>query len=264
MRMRRLAAVCGVTVLAVALTACGSKSTDTTKNAGHENANATLTKANFASTLTKAMSTEKSVHLSGTITAAGATFTINADTRLNGGSPSMKMEMGAGQQGTMQMILVGKAIYIKAPQLSQLSKDSSKPWMKIDLSNTSSPLGKSFSQLLDQADPSKMTQAFKALDNVKLVGSETVNGVATTHYRATVNLARALRAQGVDPSSLSGVNMPSTSIIDVWLDSQQRPAKVSMNMGDLAKVDMSFSKWGQPVVISAPAASQVTALNLGH
>jgi hypothetical protein len=253
MRLRRLAATAAIGLFAISLTACGGSS-------GTHNKSANLTQANFASTLSTAVKNQKSVHIDGKVSAAGTAFTIKADTVLNGKNTKMKMSMDAGQLGSIQMVLADQVIYIKAPQISQLSSDASKPWVKIDTTDPNSPFASSFSQIFDQADPSKISDTFKSIKGLKKVGTEKVNGVETTHYTVTIDTAAAVKASGGDASKLKSAGVPDKATVNIWIDSEQRPAQMRMAMGSLANVDLTFSHWGDDVTVTAPPADQVSEL----
>jgi lipoprotein LprG len=251
MNLRRLAAAVGL--FAIALTSCGGS--------GGNEQSADLTQANFASTLSNAVKDEKSVHIDGDVKAAGTSFTIKADTLLDKTNSQMRMSMDAGQLGAIQLVLADQVIYIKAPQISQLSNDASKPWVKIDTTDPNNPFASSFGRIFEQADPSKLPDTFKSIKGLKKVGTETVNGVETTHYAVTIDTAAAVRASGGDTSKLKSAGVPNTAKVDIWIDSEQRPAQVKMTMGSLADINLTFSHWGEDVNVTAPPANQVSELN---
>ena len=61
---------------------------------------------------------------------------------------------------------------------------------------------------------------------------------------------------GLDPSLLGGAQLPKTISYDIWLDGDARPVKLAMSSSEYS-LDLHFSKWGEPVHVTAPPASQV-------
>lgn len=114
-------------------------------------------------------------------------------------------------------------------------------------------------------------------DNVETVGQETVRGVATMHYKATVNAAKAAAVvgAGVQPSKagkLSDLGL-STAPVDVWVDGQGRIAQLSFayagsgasssssGFASGGTLTLNFTNYGQPVNVTIPPASSVKPLS---
>jgi len=116
---------------------------------------------------------------------------------------------------------------------------------------------------------SSPAQAFDLLksvsDNVQLVGQETIGGVQTTHYRATVDLNTAAATLGSHETVPAG---QSTVPVDAWVDGQGLIAQVTIDytgaalgMGSTGASEVSLtidcSGYGQPVSITVPPAGDV-------
>ena len=145
---------------------------------------ATLTKTSFTTALTRATSQAKSVHLTGTVKAHGQTVTLTADESfgdhsLKGMSGDLTVELPG--MGTLEARMVGGVIYLHGTQ-ALLGGSGGKPWVKIDLSDPSNPVGSMLSQITDAMGPGQIAQLLKGLSTVTTLGQETVDGVATTHY----------------------------------------------------------------------------------
>jgi hypothetical protein len=67
----------------------------------------------------------------------------------------------------------------------------------------------------------------------------------------------ALRGQ-----SISSLGLPNAMTSEVYVDSADRPVKLSVGLGSVASIEAHFSKYGQPVQISAPPADQVSEFSL--
>jgi LppX_LprAFG lipoprotein len=221
---------------------------------------ASLSKSSFATALTDATSQAKSVHVTGTVKAQGQTITLTADESfgdrtLKGMSGDVTVVLPA--MGSVEARIVGGVVYINGSQLP-LGQASGKPWVKIDLTDTSNPVGSMLSQITDTVGPGQITDLLKGLSTVTTVGPETVDGVATTHYKVSVDTSKLGSTLGLDPSQLDGAALPKTVTYDVWLDSASRPVKLSMATTAFS-LDLHFSKWGEPVHVVAPPASQVSS-----
>ena len=93
----------------------------------------------------------------------------------------------------MEMIMDGLVIYMKFPSELAAQLPGGKPWLKMDLKEAGKELGIDFEDLMQfqQADPTQsLRYLLGASDDFEEVGSEEVRGVATTHYRGTVDLRK--------------------------------------------------------------------------
>jgi len=206
----------------------------------------------------------------GSITAAG-------DMKFAGAESAEQMTMTLPGVGDMQMVLIGKTIYMKIPSslagLAGGSPTSTKPWMKIDL-NGSSALAKSLGStgnLASQTDPSQLINQIAKAGTITSVKSETLDGVATMHYAITVNVQKMLTITDttMDPAEKQAMStLGVTSVpFDIWMNSDNLPVKVTMKIavpgvttgGGASEVDMTvtYSNWGESVNIQAPPADQV-------
>jgi hypothetical protein len=279
---RRIGLIAGgaaVTLAAVAgITGCSSsKSNGTTGANGSSNGNgnggavALSPVAEIQAALTKA-SGDKTVHVTGTITAAGQNGTLDAQEQF-GSNLEMSVTMSLSGMDISE-VLVGDTLYMKIPELS--SELGGKPWAKISLSSMGS-MGSTFQSLIDSAkntDPTAQLQPLLAAGDLHKVGTETVDGVQATHYSGTVDPATAF------DSSQAAKNLTSTEIsqlksmlkdagvtketIDVWVASTGLPVRETVTANSntgATKVDMHLSDWGAPVTVTVPPADQVTDLS---
>lgn len=220
-----------------------------------------LTKDNFASTLSTVTSQARSVHISGVFKVQGHAVTLSADESMGGTSfkdARASMTMTLPGQGSVELRLVGGVLYVHGPQLG-LSQQASKPWVKLDLTDPSNPVGQMFSRITNNMNPSKLADAFKAIARLSKVGPENIDGLQTMHYRVSVDTSRLGSLLGIPAGSSAG--MPKTLTYNVWVDAKNRPVQLSMiNSG--FTVQLQFSKWGEPVHVVAPPASQVSQISI--
>lgn len=123
----------------------------------------------------------------------------------------------SGQGGPPQeitTIIDGTMLYVMAP-------GAPTPWVRIDLENL--PEGAGLGGLQDLSnDPSAQIAFLKAAEDVEELGTEQVQGVETTHYSFTVNLAAA--AEGLDEDTRAFLDQQRQALgtdrlpAEVWID----------------------------------------------
>lgn len=183
--------------------------------------------------------------------------------------------------GAIKELEAGGILYIQVPPADASSVPGNKPWESIDLNQVDqAKLGKSFSQLssLNSENPAQaLSNLATVSDGVNKVGPDTIGGVATTQYKAEIDLSKvAAQAQAKDgakaANSVSQAQQAlgtSTIPVTVWVDSnglvrqisEQTPVPAASagagNRSGKATVTMTFSNYGAPVQLTPPASSQV-------
>jgi hypothetical protein len=140
--------------------------------------------------------------------------------------------------GTMETRLVDGVTYTRAtglPDVPGLDMPDGKQWLAFDV-------GSAAADVLDwfgapRAEPLDDLRALAGASEVEEVGTETVRGVETTHYRAT----------------------GERGSMEVWLDSEDRVRRFSTDGEDLTLTYELFA-FGEPVEITAPRADEVASL----
>ncbi len=148
-------------------------------------------------------------------------------------------------------------MYLQIPGLTPGDK-----FVEFDLRDSDAPGAEMLEQMLDQVnqlDPSKSAQMFKAITSLKQQGTAEVDGVETTHYTVAVDTQKALQAMGMGDMAAPG-QMPKTIRQEVWLDDRNLIRRMRMKQPNVA-MDITYSQWGEPVDISAPPASQTTDMD---
>lgn len=169
----------------------------------------------------------------------------------------------AGKRTQIKVILTGTAIYLHEAALAgQLGK----PWLKLDLSAlTGTPLA-SISQLVHSIqgnDFANQTQLLAVAKNARVVGTQTIDGVATTEYAGSIRAAEALKAM---PASFRKAMAPELQVLGngtisfhVWIDGQhhtRRIADVETVNGETINTTVNITAVNQSVQITIPPASQ--------
>jgi hypothetical protein len=265
MKIRRsLAALAAAPLLVLA--GCGGDSTSditddrattpaSSPSSTAENAGA-LTEETFASAVTEAQLRAKTVHMSGQISASGQQMTLEGDFEAGDtvADSAMDMTMSAPSLGDVRMVLVDEVLYLNLGQQTQGK------FVKVDLSDTSSPMGQMMSQLLSSADPSASLKAMeRGMTSFEQVGEEQIEGVATTKYRVEVDLQQVLAAQGMgDLPGGATAQLPKTVTYDIWVGDDDLIRRMSFTLGAAMAMTMDLTEWGEPVDISAPPRNQIS------
>ncbi|GAB4086084.1 hypothetical protein GCM10028784_27140 [Myceligenerans cantabricum] len=166
------------------------------------------------------------------------------------------MQMAVDVEGvTIDMILVDSSFYMKMGPLTQ------DKYLHVDAEEMedAAEFGE-LTEQLNQADLSAQTRAMDgAISEVEEVGTETINGVETHHYKVTVDMSQVEdpEAFGLDESAAAGLGAMD---LEYFLDEEDQPHRVVMTMpeeGEDLTVTMEFTDHGEPVEIEAPPAGQI-------
>ncbi len=192
----------------------------------------------------------------------------------------------AGTTVKMQEILSANTIYIRPPASLATQVPGSKPWWEIDLNGLAgSSYLSSLSSLISSSSETSPATYLGYLEHestaVRNLGSATVDSVATTHYRATLDLLRA--GAGLPASAQSAVRRLLTKLpgrildetaipANVWIDSAGRVRELTMQMAIVPKgsaatyqtsFDIHISSYGpQPAPAPPPASQTLNLLSL--
>jgi hypothetical protein len=172
----------------------------------------------------------------------------------------------------MAIVLVDGVLYMKLP--AGLSPGGGKPWIKIDSNDKSNPMAQALGSMTDQlksnADPRQMLEQFKEAGEITSTSKETLNGAQTTHYKITVNVKKLVDNQKdatIKKAMREAVKSGFKDFpLDLWVNDNDLPVRMSIEMptpdptsgkATKVKVQVDYSKWGEPVNIAAPPADQV-------
>jgi hypothetical protein len=203
-----------------------------------------------------------STHLAMTIASGGENLAITGDEKLKHGKvTAMKFdETLPGGAGSIEIILAGGKIYAKVP--SSLNT-TGKPYLLITETSKNAQvrqLAKSINSSLTTASVGGYAVFAQAADSLKLVGTETRNGTHVAHYTMVMNPSK-LPPDYPNKQELvdSGVG---TIPVELYVDSHGRPAEMGEHFtfsGQTIDTKATFTRYNQPVDISAPPASEVGA-----
>ena len=215
------------------------------------------------------------------------TGSVEADFRISGagvnGSGSGVFNTGASRSGQLKMnvtvrgmsvpidsVITGNVLYMRSSIFRQLGLSPNKQWIKLDLGQLAQQRGIDLSSLANTSPtPASALSYLRGAGNVREVGSESVNGVDTTHYKVTVDLQRAAaKSDGGEAQSLNRL-IKETGVkklpIDVWIDGKGfvrkvRYAQRAAAQGKSVDVTMTLHDYGAPVTVKPPPASATVDL----
>ena len=160
--------------------------------------------------------------------------------------------------------------YVVYMQLGPLASriPGGKKWLELDLSKLGSSAGIDLNQLMSgsQIQPTDVLSLLKTVGaEVQRVGSATVDGTLTTHYRVTVDLAKALEAEGLTSPLLAGIAAEMPRIPeDVWIGSDGLVRRIKLayalqHQGKSMRMEMAMDiyDYGVDVTIAAPPRNDV-------
>ena len=184
---------------------------------------------------------------------AGQSQTMTGEARYSDAGMEMKASSTGAQ--AMELILLGKAMYMKSAQFGTGDK-----WFKIDLSDPDSLFG----MIGKVTDPEVMFKAMESPKKLELVGSEDVDGVETNHYRITMDPTQYLKAMNF-PAAMADM-LPKELVTEMWVDADNLPRKFAQTIevpgasgaGTSSTTEGTYTDYGTDVEIEAPPADQVT------
>jgi hypothetical protein len=269
--MRRV--VIGLFVAAVFMAACGSGT----------GAVAVVTAAPTKTTAARTAKVAEDIQITpGTSESSNDTFPeVHAD-----GAFDFQAHQGtftfalAGQ--TIQAVLIGTVMYENVPQLSAVT--GAKPWLKLDFNTIGQAVGIGGLGNLVQSqssDPSAGLAFLRGASGaITTVGHEKVRGVDTTHYRMTVELAKAAEQSPVAQQATIRQVIDKLGIasipVDAWIDGSGRVRRLHQlidysgaklpnipanALPRTVDVTVEYYDFGSPVSVAPPPADQVTDLS---
>ena len=213
-----------------------------------------LSADDFYPSVMAAMQEAGSFSFTTTSDSAGQAQEMTGEARFGDGGIEMKAT-GTGAQA-MEMILVDKAMYMKSEAFGTGDK-----WLKIDLSDPNSLFG----MIGKATDPEVMFRAMESPKKLELIGSEDVDGVATNHYRITMDPTQYLEAMEF-PAAMADM-LPKELVTDMWVDADNLPRKFTQTVEVQAPgggaptsstTEGTYGDFGTDVEVEAPPASEVT------
>ena len=200
---------------------------------------------------------------------------LEADAFMKTDPPAMSMEMGKADQGgdgRLPVRFVDEVMYVgKAAEGKGWFRADPAAWGGLTVDNNS------YGVLPRQLESSPIVQStlLTGSKDVQAVGTETVDGIRTTHYRGTVTFdgLRAARDAAPDEATrerriesldqFMGLGVSDTLTMHLWIDGDDQTKQFRMRAdADKGPLDMTFTFLGvnEPVKVTAPPAAEVADL----
>ena len=141
--------------------------------------------------------------------------------------------------------------------------------MPVDANN---PQTAEFAKLIDQVDVSKQFDQFRTAGTLKGQAPETLDGVQTTRYDITVDVAKA-RGHGAERRGPQAAGATHAGRGEdprhAGLGRRGQAAAADQDVvtppqGQNATATIKLSDWGAPVTVEAPPAGEVQELPAGN
>jgi hypothetical protein len=258
MAMRERLLIVIVAAVAVLAAGCGSKQASA---------------ATLSAAVANTAATSSRVAISTTMSSPGMTTTFTATGEFDYAHGRGELQMGAGLvPGGVEIRYLPPQIYVRIADAAGMAVPSGKSWIEITLPSQADGSLPFLPPGDVNASPMDLLSALTAVaSNVTSLGSDTIRGVAVTHYRVTVDLAKA--EAHLQPQARAGFHAFAGSLnatmlpVDVWVDggtSVRRlavtlpmPGGSGMPAGLRLSEAVDFYDFGVPVLVSAPPASEV-------
>jgi hypothetical protein len=159
----------------------------------------------------------------------------------------------AGISASIDAVLSSTDMYLKSSLFAALLP-AGKSWLKLDLKKAGAAQGLNLNTLLSQ-DPTQSLTALQSLRGATKVGTEQVDGVSTTHYRARIDLSKL-------PAAPAG-GSAQPSVYDAWVGSDGYVHRVrahivtgSGSQKSVVTLTADLSDFGKSVSVAVPPAAQ--------
>lgn len=280
--MRRTAFVAGGFALVIALAGCGGGSDNASGNGSGEALTSPFGSAQEL-VLAASAQTEKSRSSKFTLDmpVEGQELKASGEGRYDGENSALSMTVDASGEIT-ELIMVDRVMYVKAEGLGEAT--GGKPWMKISADGSdpmSMMMGKMFGELVKNTDPAKVLGQVKDAGTITRSEQAELDGQQATHYSIDLEFAKLVDQQagmGIPQEMLDKMKEKAGDLtlpMELWLNSDQLPLQMTMDMAalnkaaeqlsgqsppaaaDAGKMIVKYTDWGAPVTIEAPPADQV-------
>ena len=203
------------------------------------------------------------------LAAGGATITIESrglvDFEDHRASLTTELPFGAG---AMELVVDGTALYLRGEGMAA-ALGASTPWASVDLRRVGDVTGADLAQLQSSSEATSGLELLNGAEEVQEVGDEAVAGTATTHYRATVDVRKAVEEAGAvtDPArfeQFAELLGDGRVDVDVWLDGDDRVRRLRYEQpmpGEgmpSATVTVELEDFGTDEEVEVPPPADVT------
>jgi len=214
-----------------------------------------LTADNFLSAISEAGKQAKSGHIAMTVTAAGATITMDGDFAdgETAADSVMAAKLNLPPDSDISMRLVGGIVYANFGEKTQ------NKFVSINPADPASTLGPNFSSLLKRANPASQSESLAdAISTIEVGGApELIDGVQATPYNVSVKSSVIAASLGVTGAAAAA--LPAELKYVYWVGPDNLIRKITIDVAGSVS-EITISKWGDPVTITAPTADEIIVI----
>lgn len=260
-RRTRIASIATAVAMTFALTACGGSDNPDKDAAPEKPASKTasmsgeLTKDNFVERLTAAQIKAGTSQVRMEIDAGGqknlATGQFKAGESVKDSAVALRIDGKSSGLGTLDLRLVNGAIYMN---FGEMTGDK---FMKLALDGSGDAAADQLGELIDQVNPTAQLEQFDAaLKSFKQTGgAKTIDGVKALPYEIVLDTSKI---DGMAAAAKkSGTKVPATLTYTMFLGPDDLPRRITAKVVAMSFA-LDYSKWGEPVDIKAPPASEIS------
>ena len=184
-------------------------------------------------------------------------------------------DMGSPSDWKLDAIKDGDTVYVHFPLLTD-KLPAGKTWVKGDAKDLEGAGAGDLSQFGSFAgtDPRDVFGMLKAVSgSIEAVGTEEIRGVETSHYKATIDVAKLEQLVPADErKSLGGIDQAAAQAgltgipIEIWIDGDHQVRKLTFDVEAKqpgtsqtmkASFDVELYDYGKPLEITLPPADEV-------
>jgi hypothetical protein len=184
-------------------------------------------------------------------------------------------DLGSPEDWKLEVIQDGDTAYVHFPLLAKQLPDG-KTWLKGDAKTLSSADAGQLKQFgsLAGTDPRDVFGMLKAVSgSIEAVGTDELRGVETSHYKATIDIAKLEQlVPAAQRDSLGSVEQGARQAglaeipLEIWIDSEQRVRKLSLDVDAKqpgtsvslkASLVVELYDYGKALALELPPADQV-------
>jgi hypothetical protein len=181
------------------------------------------------------------------------------------GGKKLRMDMLADSSKSLVM-------YVRMPLLTAFLPKG-KSWVKVDVAEAIKAKGGNLAQMLqaNESSPAQMLAALVHSKDSQNLGTETVGGVATTHFKATVDPKEALlsQAKGAVPAQVDAALAKATLDrlpVEVWVGDDGLVRRLRVDLPHISGAKAGFggvtftedlTGYGEDAAVALPAEGAV-------
>jgi hypothetical protein len=175
------------------------------------------------------------------------------------GRGQLTLHLGDRAQEAVVAVFDRSVVYQRLPGAT-----GARPWVRLDLAGL---LGGAGLGLFDGSNPGQTLRFLRGVGDLTQVGTDSVRGARTRHYRATLDLAKAAEELPADLRAgylkLLRAQGSARRPTELWIDDQGRLRRIRYATESAAAtttVTTEYYDFGVPVQVRIPPADQVRSI----